>query len=318
MSLPLLVAVGLAILGVVLVFTFIRLERRDRGALAKRIGKAIGAPAPISLVAGKTKRSVAENRILAGLRVPFMIGMRRAWGVTLATPWMCLLALIGAGLAWLLLHDLLHAPIWAALPGAALLGLLMPRLLAMHQQNRAEKHFTELFPDTIDMIVRMVRAGLPVAIAIRAVGEQGTPPVSDIFVSIADRSEIGIPLEQALSDTGEELGLEDFRFFAVAVSLQRATGGNLARTLETFGEIIRKRHVVRMKAIAATAEVRMSAIILGAIPFFVVTALAFVNPEYLDPLLTDPRGNIVIGAALLSLAMGGLSMRWLIRSGTRV
>jgi tight adherence protein B len=114
----------------------------------------------------------------------------------------------------------------------------------------------------------------------------------------------------------EELGLADFRFFAVTLALQRTTGGNLARTLETFGEIIRKRRAIRLKAVAATAEVRMSAMVLGGLPFAVVGILAVINPGYLAPMLSDPRGNVMIAAAVMSLVLGVGSMRWLVRSGT--
>ena len=162
----------------------------------------------------------------------------------------------------------------------------------------------------------MVRSGLPVAAAIRTVAQKASPTVATVFGRIADRCDIGIPLEEALSDMSEELGLADFRFFAVTLGLQRTTGGNLARTLETFGEIIRKRRAIRLKAVAATAEVRMSAFILGGLPFVVVGMLAIVNPGYLTPLISDPRGNVMIAVALLGLVLGVGSMRWLVRSGT--
>ncbi len=126
-----------------------------------------------------------------------------------------------------------------------------------------------------------------------------------------------MPLDQAMAKTSEAVGNPDFRFFAVAVALQQSTGGNLAVTLETLSQIIRKRRAVRLKARAATAEVRISAIVLGAIPFFVTGALLFAAPTYLDPLFADPRGNIILGLAVLGLLLAGLTMRAMIRNSLR-
>jgi tight adherence protein B len=167
------------------------------------------------------------------------------------------------------------------------------------------------------MVVRMVRAGLPVGPSLRIVGDEADPPLSTVFTGIANLADIGIPLADALATTGEAVGSPDFRFFGVAVALQQATGGNLAATLETLSEIIRKRRAVRLKARAATSEIRISAIVLGAIPFFIVGALLVVSPGYLEPLISDPRGNFIVGAALLSLLLAFVTMRTMMRTALR-
>jgi tight adherence protein B len=314
----LLAALALVAIGGLLVFTFTQIERSERRGYARRVDLMTGRPVLETNHLDRAEALARSARRLAWLRLPFSLGLARTWGVKLSATLTYLYAVAGAAMAWLLLRGLLHMPTWSVGLSAAAMFLILPRLMLLRQQRRAEGQFAELFPDTIDMVVRMVRAGLPIAAAIREVGDQGVHPVSDVFVRIADQCEIGVPLENALSRMGEEIGLADFRFFAVAVGLQRSTGGNLARTLEIFGEVIRKRRVVRLKAQAATAEVRMSAIVLAAIPFLVVGALAVINPDYLGVLITDPRGNALIGAAMSSMLAGGLVMRWMIRSGTRV
>ena len=163
-----------------------------------------------------------------------------------------------------------------------------------------------------------MRAGLPIGNAIRTVGQEANPPLNRAFAAIADQTDIGMPLDQAMQTTSAQIGNPDFRFFAVAVSLQQATGGNLAETLETLSHIIRKRRAVRLKARAATAEVRISAIVLGAVPFFVTGALLLVAPSYLDPLLKDPRGNIILGLAIFDLFLAGITMRAMIRHSLMV
>jgi tight adherence protein B len=298
-----------------LLFAYWQLGRRQDLALAKRVDRAIRIPA----TGRKATAPGSANRIVMAspwLRLPFAFGIRRTWGITLTTLWTMLFAVGGAIGAWLLLRGLLHLAYWSVLPGMAVAALLLPRYILLWQQRRTDARFVGEFPDSIDMIVRMVRSGLPVAAAIRTVSQKASPTIATVFGRIADRCDIGIPLEEALSDMSEELGLADFRFFAVTLALQRTTGGNLARTLETFGEIIRKRRAIRLKAVAATAEVRMSAMVLGGLPFAVVGILAVINPGYLAPMLSDPRGNVMIAAAVMSLVLGVGSMRWLVRSGT--
>jgi tight adherence protein B len=308
-------AVAVVILGAGMLFAYLRTDERQGSGLSKMVDNAIHVPA--------NARKEAAVRVPAQLvpssswmRLPFTFAIRRTWGMTLATPWLILLAGVGSASAWLMLRGLLHMPYWAVLPGMALAGFFLPRYVLLRQRRRTDARFLAEFPDAIDMIVRMVRSGLPVAAAIRTVSEKASPTVATVFALVADRCEIGVPLEEALADMSEQVGLADFRFFAVTLGLQRTTGGNLARTLETFGEIVRKRRAVRQKAVAATAEVRMSAIILGGLPLVVIGGMAIISPDYLEPMINDPRGNIMAGVAMLMMAAGGLSMRWLVRSGS--
>jgi tight adherence protein B len=139
-----------------------------------------------------------------------------------------------------------------------------------------------------------------------------------VFKDLADQVEIGIPFEDALTAAAERIGLPDFRFFSVAVVLQRATGGNLASTLELLSDIMRKRRAVRLKAQATTAEVRVSAYILGSMPFLVTGVLLLIQPGYLTPLVTDPRGKFILLAAAAMLTLGFLTMRRMMRRAVKV
>jgi len=225
--------------------------------------------------------------------------------------------LVGAGASWLVLHSVLHLSNLFAPPLCLVATFLAPRTLLKHQQTGADKEFTEVFPDAIDMVIRMLRAGLPVGAAVRSVGEEAPPPVNEIFTSLADQMAIGISFEDALTDAGETVGLSDFKFFAVAISLQRATGGNLATTLDILSDLMRKRRAVRMKARATTGEVRMSAYILAAIPFLVIGGLLIMTPDYLNPLIHDPRGKVIIAVAVASLVSGFAIIRQMMLSVTR-
>ena len=259
--------------------------------------------------------SPAESEVF---RQIFTLGMPHNWGVHTSLLTLALVGLIAGGSAWVICHVTLGLPFWAALPLAVSAGWYAPRRLARMVQDKEDKRFLDQFPEAIDMIVRMLRAGLPVSVAIRTVAEEAAAPINGVFKSLADQSDIGVPFEDALGNASERIGLPDFRFFANAVTLQRTTGGNLAATLETLGDIIRRRGTVRLKARAATGEVRISAYVLASLPFLVFGALLIVSPSYLEPLLVDRRGNVILIIAILMLLMAFLTMRLMMRSAVRM
>jgi tight adherence protein B len=309
------IALGLALAGGLIVLAVVLTGKSHDRALERRVAKMVKtAPLTIDGAATINSGSALGRSLSQRLRSLFTYRMTRTWGVTAKSSYLLTAGLIAAVGLGGVTAIVLHMPGYIAGLAAAGGFFLLPRLLIKRQQGRADGQFSELLPDAIDMVVRMVRAGLPVGPALRAVGDEAAPPLSTVFNSIANLADIGIPLAEALATTGETVGNPDFRFFGVAVALQQATGGNLAATLETLSEIIRKRRAVRLKARAATAEIRVSAIVLGAIPFFIIGVLLVVSPGYLQPLISDPRGNIIIGAAVLGLLLAFLTMRMMMRS----
>ena len=308
------IAFGLMLAGGLSLLVVVLGERSRNRTLKRRVDKlALGAAGQLKQIA-----SMKVRRWLAALdrrvRAFFAYRMARSWGVSTKSTYLMLVGLIAAIGTWGLAHIALHLPNFVAWMAGAISFYLAPRLMLNREQHRADAQFSELLPDTVDMVVRMVRAGLPVAGAIRTAGTEAEPPLSTVFSAIADLAEIGVPLSEALTKTTEAVGNPDFSFFGVAVALQQSTGGNLAATLETLSEIVRRRRAVRLKARAATAEIRISAIVLSCIPFFIVGALLIVSPGYLEPLISDPRGNLIVGAAVLSLLLGGLTMRAMMRA----
>lgn len=282
-------------------------DRARERAVALQVDRVVGARRPA--VARSTWRARFSNGIVA----LFAFRLRGGWPVATNPVYLLAAAAVAAVGLWLLAGLLLGQPAYVSAIGAAAGFFLVPRVMLVLEQHRTASRFSELLPDAIDMVVRIVRAGLPVDAAIRTVGQETAPPVAGIFAQVANQAEIGVPLNEALAKTGALIGNPDFRFLAVAIALQQSTGGNLATTLETLAQIIRKRRAVRLKAYSATAEVRLSAIILGAIPFVVTGALLLVAPSYLDPLFANSRGHVILGAALLGLVLAGLTMRSMIR-----
>lgn len=317
MLLPLVVVLGLLLVSGAALTGVLLMSRAARREMTRRVN--------LVLVEGKVlvrgpagALQVASRRAGETLRGLFSVAMPYLWGTHSTGIVLLAMGTVAGIVMWLLALKMLHFSHWAALLVAAATFFLVPRFRLRMEQRRSELQFMDLFPDTIDMVVRMLRAGMPVTAAIRSVGREAPSPVREVFAELADQVEIGIPFEDALNLAGEKIGLGDFRFFSVAVSLQRTSGGNLVTTLETMSDIIRKRRATRLKAKSATAEVRMSTYILAAIPFLVIGGLAVLSPAYLSPLVNDPRGNVILGAAIGMLGLGFLTMRQMMRSATRV
>lgn len=288
-------------------------SRAERQAAHRRVDVILGRP-----------EGVAEQDeddhfdMMAFIRAVLGVGIAQPWPSSIASGVLLATATLAAALAFLLLSQMFHLPPWIWAPAVILVAFLPPQVLLRLEQARQEARFVDLFPTAIDMIVRMLRAGLPMTAAIRVVGTEAGSPVKEIFAKIGDQMMIGIGFDQALTAAARKVRPQDFRFFSVAASLQHSTGGNLAATLEILSEIIRKRRAGRLKAKAVTAEVRMSAAVLSAIPFLVVAGLMVVNPAYLAPLVTDPRGHIIVAMAVGLLITGFLVMGLMTRNATRL
>lgn len=285
--------------------------------MQRRVGLVSGTPETSKKALAQDEMEREASEFDLWMRRVFAVAARQTWGMRMSGVTLLLVAAV-SGLALLAFAHRAVGLSWLiAVPGGLAVAFLMPRWLLLKQQRRAEAKFTDLFPDAVDSIVRMLRAGLPMTSAVRSVGAEGTPPVSTIFAMVADQVKIGIPIEEALNASSERIDLVDFRFFAVAVLLQYSTGGNIASTLEMLSTIIRKRRAMRMKAHSATAEIRLTAYVLGSLPFLVMGILLLLQPAYLAPLFNDPRGHVILGIAGGGLVASFVSMRLMMRSVTK-
>lgn len=301
-------AASAAALGVALVLT-----RRERLAIERRLRVAAGAAVTGPDEFELWRHSRARNWD-GRVRRFFTVGHPYSWGMTTGSVRLFTTAAAAGAVTIFGTGTLLAWPGWLSGTIAIAIAFALPRTILLRQQNQAEQEFSELFPDAVVAISRMLRAGLPITTAVRSVSQESPPPVSAVFAAISDQVDIGTPIEEALDASSRDVGLPDFRFFAVAIVLQHLTGGNLAATLEILADIIRRRRAVRLKARATTAEIRVSGYVLAGIPFLVIGALMLIQPGYLAPLVTDPRGQFILAAAVASLAAGGLTMRQMMRS----
>jgi tight adherence protein B len=293
----------------ILLIGALKLTRRARLNLENHVNLIAPAARSVSEAVSSREHPVVPSRIDEAIRGLLCVGVTYRWGMRAGAPVLLGIATVSSGVVWFLAYRIFGNSIWLASLLALAALLLIPRQFLLRQQRHAEAQFMELFPNAIDMIIRMLRSGLPIVSAVRAVGIESPPPFSTVFAEIASQAEIGVPFQNALEAVSERMGLQDFRFFSVAVTLQYATGGNLAATLENLSDIIRRRRAVRLKGLAATAEVRISAYVLGGLPIFTIGILLLLNPDYIKPLIYDSRGKYIIGATIGLLAIGIFTMR---------
>jgi tight adherence protein B len=179
-------------------------------------------------------------------------------------------------------------------------------------RKRAAALYKQL-PDALGMVVRAVRAGIPVVEALRTIGRELPDPTGAEFRLLSDKLAIGMPMDEALKRLAIRSGLPEYRFFAVALTLQNSAGGNLTETLDNLADVVRKRVATRLRGHALASQARASAYVLSAVPVFAACALLLINPRYVLVLFNDPRGNMVLASALGSLALGLGTMKMIIR-----
>ncbi len=189
-------------------------------------------------------------------------------------------------------------------------GLFIPHYLIGRTGRRRVAAFIFLFPEAIDLMVRALRAGLPISEAIMNAGQEIGDPVGSEFRTIEAGMRLGRDLDSLLWDIAKRIEAPEFRFFIIALNVQRETGGNLAETLSNLSNVLRGRRAMRAKARAMASEARASTMILGSLPIVCTIMLTFTSPTYILPLFSDVRGLMLLGVAVGMLLLGvGIMVR---------
>ena len=192
----------------------------------------------------------------------------------------------------------------ASLLVGILIGTALPHMVVGRMGKRRVAAFVRLFPEAIDLMVRALRSGLPISEAIIGAGREIGDPVGDELGRVEAGMRMGRDLEGLLWDIANRIDVPEFRFFIIALSVQRETGGNLAETLANLADVLRRRRQMRAKVRAMSSETRATTMILAGMPVLVIVMLALTSPVYLAPLYTDVRGFLLDGLALTMLATG--------------
>lgn len=208
-----------------------------------------------------------------------------------------------AGLSALLSVAMRTAPAFAVL--GVPVGLALPFLVVLANRASRSNKISALLPDALDMMVRSLRAGHGVTAAFRLVAQEMPPPLAVEFGRCFEEQNIGVEFRQAIKNMCARVPNNlDLQILAVSVIVQRDTGGNLVEILDQISMTIRERFKFYGKLRALTAEGRMSAMILGFLPFVSAIAIGVMNPSYLRPLVEDPLGRMFLLSGILLWAFG--------------
>lgn len=227
-------------------------------------------------------------------------------GLDLTVSRYILIQLILSALIFVLLVLLTPANLFVTVPVAMMAGFILPNLYVQRRRVARMNAFGALLPDTLDYIARSLRAGNPFIASLRSASEELPEPVAREFRTTFEEMNFGLDVEDALHNLGERTGSEDLRYFITAVLIQRTTGGNLAEVLNRIAHVMRSREATIREIRILAAEMKYSANVLIALPFFVAGALAVLNPTYIMVLFEHELGLVVIGAQLLFMGIGYL------------
>lgn len=193
-------------------------------------------------------------------------------------------------------------------PLAVAVSLTLLRFYLYVLARRRSAAFLKLLPDAIGLMVRGLKSGLPVTETILAASREVRDPLGEELRRIADQVQLGQPLEDVMTQSAERINLPEIAFMAVAFSIQRETGGNLAEMLENLDSILRRRRHMQLKVRAYSGEARASAMIIGSLPFVLLGLLGVVNREYISTLFTTSLGHLFLAAAGGSILLGIASL----------
>ena len=223
-----------------------------------------------------------------------------------------LLIAVVAGVASYGLAKLISLPTLLSL-ALAITAAGLPFIHVFRQRNMRIRKLEQQLPDALDLISRALRAGHAFGSGLKMVGEEMPDPIASEFRTTHEEVSYGIALQQALLNLGARIPSTDLRYFVIAVLIQRDSGGNLTEVLGNLSALIRERFKLLQKVRVLAAEGKMSAWVLGLLPFVVAVVINIVNPGFMKILWSDPMGIKMIYTMLAMMLFGVLWMRKIIR-----
>jgi tight adherence protein B len=191
---------------------------------------------------------------------------------------------------------------------ATTFGLGLPMLVLSTLAKRRKKQFLSTLPDALEVMVRGLKAGLPVNEALAMIGREFKGPIAKEFAIVTDEQAAGFSLAEALERCAHRMPMQEMHMLAIAISIQAQTGGSLSETLQNLSDVIRARFKLKRKVQAMTSEAKASAGIIGSLPFLLSSAIAAIAPDYMLPMWDTRLGNLMIAGALCWLTIGILVM----------
>jgi tight adherence protein B len=191
-------------------------------------------------------------------------------------------------------------------------GLLLPHFYVNLKRRRRFKQFTANLADAVDVVVRGVKVGLPLAECFKIVAREAHSPVKEEFQLIVEDQLVGMPLADATERLPDRVPIPEARFFSIVIAIQSRSGGSLAEALGNLSKVLRDRQQMHGKIKALSSEAKASAGIISVLPLAVIAILSVVNPSYIGLLFNNQTGHLVLAACVLLMMAGTLVMRKMI------
>ena len=197
--------------------------------------------------------------------------------------------------------------------GAGFVGAVgLPRFLVNFIRKRRHAAFTEELANAVEVIVRGVKAGLPLNDCLRMIASEAKEPLKSEFRLVIEAMQLGMPIDEAVTRMYERVPLPETNFFGIVLSIQSKAGGNLSEALGNLAKVLRERKKMRAKIQAMSMEAKSSASIIGSLPVIATILVYLSSPDYIMVLFVTPIGQIVLGISLLWMLIGVFVMKRMI------
>jgi tight adherence protein B len=190
-----------------------------------------------------------------------------------------------------------------------IVGIMLGRSYLRYLGKRRISRFEEQLPDTLSILASSVRGGFSLFQALQLIAKEADEPSKSEFLRVMQQISLGAPMDDALGDLSKRVPTEDVDILVTAISLQHQTGGNLAHVLDIVATTVRERHRVQREIRSLTAQVRFSALLLGALPFLLAGALFLISPTYIGHIFVWGWVLLLPGGAVALSLIGMLLMR---------
>ena len=191
-------------------------------------------------------------------------------------------------------------------------GFGLPRWMLSYLKKRREKNFLKALPDAVDVIVRGIKAGLPLFESIKVVAADAPEPLKSEFLAIIETQAIGMPLGEACARLFERMPVPEANFFGIVIAIQQKSGGNLSEALGNLSKVLRDRKKMAEKIQAMSMEAKASAGIIGSLPPIVMLLVYLSTPEYISLLWTHPTGQLMLLGCVIWMSLGIFVMKRMI------
>lgn len=305
--------VALVFFGTIFAFVgaFVFFNRRRLAAVEAARARLSDAPV-LDRDSGKVQRTIlrdqrvsnigALNELLSGRGVTLQLARELARAGSLQKPGEFLLITTLAACVGMTVTSFVFGPLLAiaGLP----IGAAVPWILLRRRQRQRERRFEQQLPDALDLLTNSLKAGYSLQAAMEFVGRESTAPLSTEFLRFYDEQRLGVDVRSALLALQERVGTDDVRMFVTSLLLQRETGGNLTELLNSISSLIRQRLQLRGQLDTLTAEPKMSAQLLAAMPFVMFAIVYALNPAYMRPMLVTSTGHSMLALSAVLVVLG--------------